>query len=166
MWYLQKFFNQSQDSSSSKVEKSHNIQIWWSKKMKRGYFMLLSHQKPFQHTSKVPHHSAFSKVDKPQNIQTEWSKKMKREYFIILSHQKPFQKRFHCVGFSLQRQHKRIFSYKRPEVLFFPCEMLLHPVMRQIFVYLLKVVWLTRIFRGCTQNITNVVVFQNFYNHI
>ena len=47
---------------------------------------------------------------------------MKREYFIILSHQKPFQNTFKCVGFLLQMQHKRIFLYKRPEVLFFPCE--------------------------------------------
>ena len=48
--------------------------------MKREYLIILSHQKPFQHTFKVPYHSAFSKIEKPQNIQIRWSKKVKRGY--------------------------------------------------------------------------------------
>ena len=120
--------------------KNHTIYKLDGEKDKKRIFYDIEPSEPFQHTSKVPHHSAFSKVEKPQNIQIEWSKKMKREYFIILSHQKPFQNTFKCVGFSLQRQHKRISSYKRPEVLFFRAKMLLHPVMHQIFVYLLKLV--------------------------
>ena len=91
MSYLQTFFQQNvkvpHHSAFSKIETPQNIQIRWSKKMKREYFMILSHQKPFQtfrnlfkyvgfllqwqHNAKVPHHSAFSKVEKTQNTQIE-----------------------------------------------------------------------------------------------
>ena len=52
MSYLQKFFNKMSRfliiMHVLKLKKTQNIQIRWSKKMKREYFIILSHKKPFQ----------------------------------------------------------------------------------------------------------------------